>query len=330
MPRTDHLEFSLDWLTRAFGMGRPRMAIHAGSGQKNALGVLRLETSQGVFAVKRFEQEPTRVALAIEFAAYEAGFPMPQPRQTSEGKPYVTYLHAGSPVWVRVYSWVDGSVYDWGIVDPKLSYRIGRLLAALHRLPVPGDVLQDDPRIPLGWSGWEQLAAQAAAKGVAWAQALRQKLPALVAWEDHVRTYTVSDEPVVPSQRDLHPPNIMQCVDGSQVVVDWDAAGPVNAREEVAKFALVWASAPDQPPSKEAVQAFIYGYREAGGHFISRGILDLTYRAHSLLWWLAYNVRRDVSENPGPDPDLTPELLAKVLEIDLETLQQTAMLFEQS
>lgn len=330
MPRIDHLEFSLEWLTHVFGLGQPRVAVHAGCGQKNPLGVLRLETSQGVFAVKRFEQEPRRVALAIEFAAHEAGFPMPQPLRTREGKPAAVYLYAGSPVWVRVYSWVEGSAYDWGIVDPELSYHIGRLLAALHTLPVPGEVLQDDLWMPLGWSGWEQLATQAAAKGVTWAQTLQQKLPVLVAWEDHVLSHTVSDEPVVPSQRDLHPPNVMQCVDGSHVVVDWDAAGPVNAREEVAKFALVWASAPKQLPVKEAVQAFIRGYREAGGHFVSRGIVDLTHQVRTLLWWLAYNVRRDVSEHPGPDPDLTPALLSGMYELDLERLQQTAALFTQS
>ena len=142
--------------------------------------------------------------------------------------------------------------------------------------------------------------------------------------------YTVSDEPVVPSQRDLHPPNIMQCVDGSHVVVDWDAAGPVHAREEVAKYALVWASAPGQSYVREAVQAFIQGYREAGGHFASRGILDLTHQARSLLWWLAYNVCRDVSAKPGPDPTLTPALLSSVHALDLERLKQTAVLFEQS
>jgi hypothetical protein len=50
----------------------------------------------------------------------------------------------------------------------------------------------------------------------------------------------------------------------------------------------------------------------------------------SLLAWLAYNIRRDVSENPGPDPDLTPALLAGVRELDLEMLQQTAALLQQS
>jgi Phosphotransferase enzyme family len=206
MPRRDHPEFSVEWLAQVFDIGRPRVAIHAGCGQKNPLGVLRFETSQGCFAVKRFEHEPRRGALAIEFTAYTAGFPMPRPLQTPEGKPYATYLRAGSPVWVRVYAWVEGTAYDWGAVAPQLSSHMGALLAALHALPVPAEALREDPWRPLRWSGWEQLAAHATAQGVAWAQKLRQKLPVLVAWEDHVLAYTVSDEPVVPSQRDLHPP----------------------------------------------------------------------------------------------------------------------------
>jgi Phosphotransferase enzyme family len=330
MRRTDHPEWSVEWLAHVFDLGRPRAVVPAGCGQKNSLGVLRLETVKGCFAVKRLAHEPRQVALAIESAAYATEFPMPQPLRTTDGQPSVRCLHERSPVWVRVSAWVEGAAYAWGTVDPRLSHHLGGLLAALHALPVPAEALHEAPWRPLGRSGWEQLAAYATAKGVAWAPTLWQKLPALVAWEDHVRRYTVSDEPVVPSQRDLHPPNVLQGVDGRQRVVDWEAAGPVNAREEVAQCALVWAAAPGQAPSQEAVQAFIRGYRAAGGHFVSRGIWDLTHQARTRLWWLAYNVRRDVSETPGPDPDLTPALLAGVRALDLERLQQIAVLFEQS
>src|SRR5262245_65158761 len=79
MQTIDHPEFSVEWLARVFDLGRPRVAVHAGCGQKNPLGVLRLETTKGCFAVKRFEQEPSHVALAIESAAYATRFPMPQP-----------------------------------------------------------------------------------------------------------------------------------------------------------------------------------------------------------------------------------------------------------
>ena len=101
-----------------------------------------------------------------------------------------------------------------------------------------------------------------------------------------------------------------------------------DAREEVAKFALVWAAVPGEPPQPDVVRAFIRGYREAGGYFESRGILDLTYQARTRLWWLAYNVRRDVSDCPGHVPDLTSALLSGVHPLDLEVLKRTAGLFQ--
>ena len=92
MPRSEHPAFSVEWLAHVFDLGRPRVAVHAGGGQKHPLGVLRLETAQGCFAVKRCAHEPKSGALAIESTAYAAGFPMPQPLQTREGKPYVASL----------------------------------------------------------------------------------------------------------------------------------------------------------------------------------------------------------------------------------------------
>lgn len=324
----DDPEFSIDWLAHTFDLGQPHSIVQAGRGQTNRLGVLRLETSIGLFAIKRFDQAPKKVALSIEEAAHKTGFPMPQPIWAINGKPYATYSNKGNKVWVRVYSWVEGTPYDWGFVSEEVAARMGGLLAAIHALPVPKSELQDEPWMPLGRSGWEQLTEQAIVKGIDWAFLLRDKIPILVEWEEYILSNMVSDEPVVPSQKDLHPPNVIRCCDGNHVVVDWDEAGVVNAREEVAKFALVWAAAPGQTPLRDAVRAFILGYRKAGGYFKSRGILDLTYRARTRLWWLAYNIRRDVSEVGGHVPDLTIALLSGVHPLDLEVLKRTAALFK--
>lgn len=319
-------DFSLDWLAQTFNLGQFYSIVPAGRGQTNRLGVLRLETSIGSFAIKRFEQAPKPTSLLIEEAAYRTSFPMPKPIWAIDGKLYATCLNERGTVWVRVYAWVEGTPYDWGYVSPEVSTQMGGLLAAIHALPVPTSQLQDEPWMPLGWSGWEQLTDQATAKGRDWSHSLRNKISILVEWEEYVLASTVSDEPLVPSQRDLHPPNVIRCIDGSHVVVDWDAAGPVNAREDVAKFALVWAAVPGKPSQQDAVHAFIRGYREAGGYFQSRGILDLTHQSRTRLWWLAYNVRRDVSDRPGHVPDLTSALLSDIYPLDLEVLKRTAAL----
>src|SRR5262245_60176558 len=93
-------DISVDWLARRFDLGRIRTVGHAGSGQKNRLGVLRLDTAAGAFAVKQLDACPTSAALAIEDAAWYAGFAMPRPRRTTDGARYATYGTAAGPVWV--------------------------------------------------------------------------------------------------------------------------------------------------------------------------------------------------------------------------------------
>ena len=76
--------FSLEWVAHAFNLGRPHGVVYAGCGRKNPLAVLRLQTLQGCFAVKRFAHAPRCGALAIESAAYAADFPMPRPSWTTD------------------------------------------------------------------------------------------------------------------------------------------------------------------------------------------------------------------------------------------------------
>ncbi len=61
-------EYSAEWVADAFGLGRPGKVLHGGRGQKNALGVVRLETPSGCFAIKRFKDKPRPAALAVSGA----------------------------------------------------------------------------------------------------------------------------------------------------------------------------------------------------------------------------------------------------------------------
>lgn len=73
-------------------------------------------------------------------------------------------------------------------------------------------------------------------------------------------------------------------------------------------------------------RAFVDGYRGAGESFRSRGLSDLAHHVRSLLSWTTYNVRRDLSDEPGPDAELTPALLSHVRGLDLALLNATATL----
>jgi Ser/Thr protein kinase RdoA (MazF antagonist) len=300
----------------------------AARGQNNPLGVLRLETSTGTFAIKQMERAPAPGALQIECAAYESGFPMSQPIRTRRGDLFETWQGGERRIYVRAYAWVDGTPYDWGVVNPRVSVEVGKLLAMVHALPLPDAALAEASWMPLGRGGWISLADRGDALQLPWTHLLRDKIPALVAWEEHIQLHALADAPKVPSQRDLHPPNVMRQRDDRHVLVDWEGAGPVHASADVATFALVWATPEGgTQPRVDAVRAFIAGYRDAGGRFTPHGIADLMHRWLGLLAWLRLNVERDIHQQPDATPDLTYALLSGLRPPDADALARTAVLF---
>jgi hypothetical protein len=322
--------FTLDWLTTTFPLGLPISSTVAAYGQTNPRGVLRVHTEHGYFAIKQYGQPPRGMALTIEEGAYQARFPMPDPLYALDGSRVATCTNDnGQQIWILASNWIEGEPYEWHIVDPGISVHMGALLARMHQLPTPKHMLQETSWSPLGHAGWAKLAEQAMAKEVEWAHLLLEKIDALVAWEEFIQAHSVSDEPLVPSQRDLHPPNVIRRTSGGHAVVDWDAAGPVLAREEVAMFAFVWATDQNSVISPTAVRAFIEGYRDAGGQYASRGIFDLAGRERSRMAWLAYNVQRQLDTPPGPNPWLPSALLSGVQEPQPCLLNELSALLQQ-
>ena len=315
-----------------FRLGRPASSLElVARGQHNPLGVSRLRTASGCYAVKGFEAAPSVTALAIETAAFAAGLPIPEPIRTRDGALFARHRAGESDVWVRVYRWVPGAALNWGIADPPVSFEIGRLMATIHRLPVASDALKEAPAqawSPLGERGWAGLAKRALARGLPWADALGAAVPRLLDQEAYLMRHGPEVAATVPSQRDLHPPNVVRTPAGALYVVDWDSAGPVVARHDVAEFALVWATPAHGPPLGAAVHAFIDGYRAGGGHYHSEGSADLLTRQKTALWWLALNVRRDLGERPGPDLELTPALLSRAASWDADDLRSLADLLD--
>jgi len=320
--------FSAEWCARVFGLGTPRTdLVFAARGQSNPLGVFRLETDRGRFAIKRLSAPPRPEGLAIELCAYAAGVPMPAPIEAATGG-YAVRDEAGSaPVWARAYTWVDGIPGEWGRVDAQASFDVAGLMARVHALPMPAGALGETPWQPPGEAGWLLLAEGAERRGLAWGAALREKVPVLVAI-DQLRS-APADEPLVPSQRDYHFPNLITPPHGPRVLVDWDAAGPSIARHEVVFFALRWATPSGGTPVRELVQAFSSGYVAGGGaDFAPPTVADLWRITCPHTWWLWFNIVRDLSAAPGPDQWLTPALISQVAGPDPRALERTAELFQ--
>jgi hypothetical protein len=310
-----------------FGLGKPlREFVAAGRGQTNPMEVLRLETDRGLFAVKRWSDPPHAAAMRVERAAFEAGVPMPRPVLTVGGTPVAMYPRERGRLWVRVYSWIDGEAGDWGNVSEQASFQVGGIMAKIHGLQIPLLELVEERWVPPGTSGWAALAQRATSQRREWADLLREKVDILVAAERALERAASCRHS--PSQRDYHPPNVIEQPDGRRVLVDWDSAGAAVARQEALRFALIWATPDRGGPLRELVKSFIRGYRDAGGELPSPALDELLDQAHPPVWWIWFNVRRELDEQPTPLPGLTAALLSGVKAIDVEEVERVRMLFE--
>jgi hypothetical protein len=154
---------------------------------------------------------------------------------------------------------------------------------------------------------------------------LSEKIPLLLEAE-HGQNVSFADRRS-PSQRDYHPPNLITPPFGPRVLVDWDGAGAAVARTEATQFAITWATPEGERPIRELVQAFLRGYRDAGGRLEPPTIAEMTHQARPNVWWIWFNICRDLSADPGPDPELVPALLSGVEAIDIERLELQAAMF---
>jgi len=319
-------DVSAEWCAASFGLGEPRQALQfMARGQTNPLGVFRLETQHGSFAVKNLGARLSAGAVLIERAAHAAGVPMPEPLRSITGEVCLRAPDAGRELWIRIYPWIDGEPGRWGVCAEEASHAVGVLMARVHGLRVPPEALEAVAWEPPGETGWRELAAAARARGLSWAEGLLEKLTVLLSLEDEARA--AARREVTPSQRDYHPPNIIQRVDGERVLVDWDAAGPCDARREVILFALRWAGAIGAEPQRELVQALVRGYVAGGAAFPSPSLEEVRAALLPNLWWLWFNVERDVGSAPGADDWLVPALLSQVELPDPALVQRRRALF---
>jgi aminoglycoside phosphotransferase (APT) family kinase protein len=311
---------------RAFDLGTPRgELVFAARGQSNPLGVFRLETERGSFAIKKLGAAPRPLALAIEQAAYAAGISLPQPLPSVDNEFALCDRSGRQPIWIRAFPWIDGSPSEWWSGDESSAFDVARIMARVHALPRP-DIADDDAAWePPGEVGWSKFGDSACERGLVWGEALRAKIPALVAI-DRLRA-AASLEPKVVSQRDYHFPNIITPEYGPRVLIDWDAAGFGVARHEALLFALRWATPSRGTPQRDIVRAFVRGYTQSGGSLAVPTPDELWRATCPNTWWLWFNIVRDLSSEPGPDPDLLPVLISQVGGPDHAVLERTVALF---
>ncbi len=314
-------------LATAFGLGcatSPVERMAEGWGGHNVLW--RLRTTAGRWAIKQLGREigpAPDAALAIESAAYAGGVPMPRPVPTVTG----SCVAAIDGTRYRCHEWVDGTALPWHGHLPGTAAVVGGILAGLHRLRLGWGPSLAPTGPVFGAPHWAHLAERARAMDACWCAQIERAAPEIARLEAHI-TATWTLEGAIGSHRDLHPTNLLRVARGRHVLVDWDAAGPVVPRQEVACFALVFGDrGQDGGYDQRVVRAFIDGYRQAGGQFARPGPDDLAFTASGLLWWTEQNVRLALaSPTERAQAELTANLLTTLSQVQDRLTAQASML----
>ena len=267
----------------------------------------RFSTGRGVFAVKQMNRDYGRAdyidwfdrAFTLEQAACAAGVPMARPVPVAAtGRCLGELLSVdGRPITVRVHEWVDGEKLESGVVyPPDVVSRAGATLAQIHGLGMPSDVPASEALRVFGDDQWRRLAERLEREQVECSVEFRGLLPVIAELEAHVVAALADATQLLLSHRDSDQKNFMRTPSGELLLVDWDAAGPVHPRHDLANHALVWAGVHAQEPDRRAARAYLDGYRRGGGSSEPFRPTDLAELVALRLGWLEFNVHRALGE----------------------------------
>jgi hypothetical protein len=109
--------------------------------------------------------------------------------------------------------------------------------------------------------------------------------------------------PLLLSHRDSDMKNFLRTPAGELILVDWDAAGPVNPRHDLANEALVWAGVHLGDPDVVVARAFVGAYGGATNMTERFRSTDLAELVAVRLSWFDFNVRRALGHRIRDDAD---------------------------
>jgi hypothetical protein len=256
-------------VAEALGLGaptRPAIVIKDGPAQS-----WRLSTPSGDYHVKAWQSSDGRTPAGlaaveeIERSAVALGVRTPEP--------IVINRRLGNNI-VSVHRWVEAAslqpsepVWEW----------LGRTVATVHSIRADSD-RQSEDELRLYYTGvrteseWHAWVADAHAQRLPWAGAASTALPDVLAATELITQALESGVPIIPSHRDIIPPNVLSVGSGQFCLIDWDLAGPTVAWFEAVKIALDFgrftaSRGGDRPdlPDREVFQEVLRAYLRSGG-----------------------------------------------------------------
>ena len=285
-------------IAAAFGL-RGTVGELAAVGRAWSHRVYRLTVGDTAYAVKEMRnpwgeahwRDWLSEAWAFELLALAAGVraPAPVPNPT-DGSCLALVLRSdeSAEVFVRVHRWVEGRPADLGPASLDLAAWVGEALAVMHGLghhPTQRDVF---PSLSFDSAHrWPELVAAARVAGTPWAALVAEAAAPVRAIVELAERADHRIADAVMSHGDVDQKNIIIGSDGPYLC-DWDVAGPLSPRRELADTAMSMAAWEQSGVARRVVAS----YRAAGGNDFDLSPQDLGPSLMTGLDWVVLNIER--------------------------------------
>ena len=255
--------------------------------------MFHVTTGKGDYAVKILNpaimarpEAIRNTILSDQIARQLAGLIPASTARLSGGQSVLTFADRS----FMLFDWLDGR----SILPPRITTAhcgaIGRILGLIHQadITVEGVVRQPANRPPYDWPFY---LGEAEKQQVDWLSPLREAVPRLIRWDQQSMNgkRIISDDQVI-SHRDLDPKNVLW--QGDQPwLIDWEAAGYINPRQELVEVINYWTIGPDGQYDPERLNALYHAYTQSiDCHGINwEPIFNCGYE--NMLGWLNYCLR---------------------------------------
>ncbi|MDI9819224.1 MULTISPECIES: phosphotransferase enzyme family protein [unclassified Legionella] len=175
----------------------------------------------------------------------------------------------------QIFPYCEGKII--GAVKESQAFSLGKMLARLHLLSLPGDEAEGFPPVCLPQT-----------------QSHPPWLSSLVDQCNHYRFYRANQRVV--SHRDLHLGNIVWRDEQTPCLIDWESAGLIHPFVELIGLATNCSGLAATGFNKALFQAVVSGYGQQAGKIPTPDPILWEMALHSWLLWYAYNLNRAWNE----------------------------------
>lgn len=261
----------------------------------------RVDTTSGAYAVKQLNAEVMKRpnieqayirSESIAAAYAEAGVPA-IPAIMDDANP----LHRCGNDTVMIYEWFEGSSAAVGSTDPGRSFKIGTLLASLHKYQPDVADLEPPSITNFGDDHWRRLLKQAYQKRTPWISEFESVLADIISLSVQYSQAAeeLRDELVI-SHRDMDQKNVLWTAENKPAIIDWEAAGLTNPAMELFDGAVNWSRLAEDDTGLESFDAYIRGYQSINKGPRTPARAALLGVLGNWMEWLEFNIRRSLSD----------------------------------